>query len=442
MRRGLRLLPYVDDFLVLSRPESALEERDYVQAVLNLLGLARQPSKGCWEPTQTLEHLGLGINTRRGIFYVAPERLQRISSAGRQLLCAAARNRALVPRKQLAAFTGLCQSVYLAVPPARHFLRSLHDCCAAGGKDWNSRVRLSSAARTDAQWFIDLPPSNNGRQIWRSPHSALLHTDASKLGWGAVLNWRSPVRGFWHPHQRRQHITMLEAKALRFAVEAFLPQLRSRHVLLREDNQAVCAMLQSWTSRSPALMQELRKLWYLLDSNDILLEPKYIRSEDNWWADELSRPLAFSEWQLSATVFRSLQAWWGPHSVDRFAAPSNALLPRFNSASDDAFAQDDWAWENNFCFPPIHLLPRLAQLLRESGAAATVVAPLWPAQPWFQQLQALASQFLNLGKVQQHLYCPGRLGAAVFAAQPRWSLAAFRIPAASECSPRGAARRR
>jgi hypothetical protein len=34
---------------------------------------------------------------------------------------------------------------------------------------------------------------------------------------------------------------------------------------------------------------ELRRLWYLLDTNDIHIRPRYIRSAANVWADALSR---------------------------------------------------------------------------------------------------------------------------------------------------------
>jgi hypothetical protein len=36
------------------------------------------------------------------------------------------------------------------------------------------------------------------------------------------------------------------------------------------------------------------------------------------------------------------------------------------------------------------------QLIDESGAAATVVVPHWPAQPWYQRLQELAEDALRL----------------------------------------------
>ena len=437
MRRGLRCLPYMDDFLVLSRGGKALSllERDYVTAVLDLLGLVRNATKGVWEPCQSLEHLGIGVDSKRGIFFVTERRLKKLTSAGQTILGVAARNRSLVPRKQLAAFTGLAQSLYLAVPPARHFLRSLHNCVATGGQDWSRRVRLSSAAKTDLQFFIDLPARWNGRAIRRSPHTAVLHTDASLTAWGAVLNCRTPARGFWRPHQRREHITLLEARALRYGVESFVRCLRGRRVLLFGDNQALVHTLSSWTSRSPALYLQLRKLWYLLDVNDISIDPRHLLSHQNYQADDLTRLYPFDDWSISGSLFSALEARWGPHSVDRFASANAALLPRYNSrfldprsSGVDAFAQTDWRRHNNYCNPPIAELNRLAQLLRETGAAATVLAPYWPAQPWFQALSELARATLFVPPAPA-LFCPGRLGRSASAAQLTWSVIAFRIEA-------------
>ena len=51
------------------------------------------------------------------------------------------------------------------------------------------------------------------------------------------------------------------------------------------------AVLTHLTSRSPELMAEVRKLWYLLDCHGITLQPRYLRSATNVWADRLSREL-------------------------------------------------------------------------------------------------------------------------------------------------------
>lgn len=59
------------------------------------------------------------------------------------------------------------------------------------------------------------------------------------------------------------HITLKELKAVRLKVETFLSQLRGRRVLLWEDNMAVKHILTNLTTKSPEMMRELRKLWYL-----------------------------------------------------------------------------------------------------------------------------------------------------------------------------------
>lgn len=297
-------------------------------------------------------------------------------------------------------------------------------------------MRLNNQAKRDINWFTALPTRWNGRAIWRSPQTALLHCDASPTAWGAVLNLRLPARNFWTPSERRHHITWLELRAVHLALQSVAPQLRGRHVLLREDNQAVCSILRTMTSRSPLLMAELRRLCYTLDTLNVTLCPRYIRSADNWWADDLSRLSDFGDWRLRRQVFNQLSRDWGPFTIDRFATALNAQPPRYNSAwldpgteGMDAFAQTNWAAttaEHNWCNPPWELLDRLAQHLDETGARAVVVAPLWPAQPWFQRLQALCAEIRYI-PASENLFSPGRLLSSASIAPPKWSVACFRI---------------
>jgi hypothetical protein len=434
MATGVKVLPYVDDFLGACGGTKEESERGqaYAHAVVDLLGLERNAPKDV-NPCQQLKHLGLGVDTARGLFYVTQDRLDKLRAAGREVLSRAARNKGLVPVRQLAGFAGLAQSLYLAIPCAKLYLRSVHDAVASAGGRWSNLVRLSSTTKTDINFFVDLPAKWNGRDIWRSPQTALLHCDASELAWGGVLNQRLPARGFWRAHQLREHITLLELRAVEYSVEAFASQLRGRHITLREDNQAVVAMLKSWTSRSPAIMRVLRRLHWRLDVMNSALHPGYIRSGDNWWADALSRAEDSGDYRLNPSVFGRLQRTWQRCTIDRFATANNTQLRRFNSAwacpgscGVDAFAQEDWGSEINYCNPPWELLDRLAQHLRESGSAATVVAPYWPAQSWFHELNLLASEVLVLPPAHD-LFCPGRLGSFEPIGPPRWPVACFRI---------------
>ncbi|KAK3287919.1 hypothetical protein CYMTET_4597 [Cymbomonas tetramitiformis] len=77
---GMRVLPYMVDFLVLvdSQREGFLR-REKVQLVLHRLGLRRNEKKGQWDPVQVVEHLGLEVDLKLGQFRYA---LQQVDNAG------------------------------------------------------------------------------------------------------------------------------------------------------------------------------------------------------------------------------------------------------------------------------------------------------------------------------------------------------------------------
>eukprot|EP00873_Tetraselmis_striata_P010603 jgi/Tetstr1/430867/TSEL_002009.t1 len=259
----------------------------------------------------------------------------------------------------------------------RFYLRELHDVV---GSKWGGRVRMTHQLRRDLQWWTAVPTRANGRPIHRHVETAYMHCDSSGYGWGAVPNGRLEARGFWEAADERQHITWKELKAVRLAVESFPPHLAGRRVLLHEDNQAVCSVLAGLASRFPAMMAELRKRWYLLDSNGVHIRARYIRSAANVWADRLSRHLDSDDWKLDPVLFAELEAMWGAHSVDRFASALNAMLPRYNAAWLDPgceavdslhLSDAEWRRENNYCNPPWPLLPDLG-VPPLGGTAATV----------------------------------------------------------------------
>ncbi|KAK3267043.1 hypothetical protein CYMTET_24372 [Cymbomonas tetramitiformis] len=416
---GMRVLPYMDDFLVLvdSQREGFLR-REKVQLVLHRLGLRRNEKKGQWEPTQVVEHLGLEVDLKLGQFRVTERRVHKIHTKAKEILCDAARNRRWIPARRLASFTGLCQSVYLAVPAARLYLRELYFVLAEK-RSWGAKVKISRAARGDLEWWSRLPVMSrwNGRKIWRSPTRAKVHTDSSMTAWGGVLNLKFPARGFWPDEMRNWHITHLELEAVYKTVQAFLQELEGKVVRLYCDSQAVVAMLSHVTSRNPDLMRRMRRLWLLLDLQDIELQACYIRSEANVWANNLSRCEDLDDWRLNRDWFVWANKQWGPCTVDRFASEISAQLSRYYAAWKDPKCEGvdsltyDWRGENNWVNPPWALLDEVAHKLLEEGAAATVVAPYWPGQSWFRELEALATEVVIMPR-RRDLFTPSRRGGS------------------------------
>ena len=103
----------------------ALRCRRRVTEVLDALGISRHPEKAVWEPTQRLEHLGLDVDAREGLFRVPPHKLLALMKQARALLGQAARSSRWLLARALASFVGYAQSVELACPMARFYLRAL-----------------------------------------------------------------------------------------------------------------------------------------------------------------------------------------------------------------------------------------------------------------------------------------------------------------------------
>ena len=432
---GARVLPYMDDFMVITKTrDEAYFQRDRVTRLLSRLGLSRNEKKGVWEPTQVAVHLGLEVDLKDGLFRVTEDRLQKIHVKAKGLICRAAREKRWVQARELAGFNGLCQSVYLAVPAARLYLRELYFVLGTK-KSWGSKVKLTRQAWGDLEWWARLPATSrwNGRKIWRSPTRAKLHTDSSMYAWGGVLNLKKEARGFWPDELRECHITHLELEAVHKTVRSFLTELEGKVVRLYCDNQAVVAMLSHFTSRNPELMRRMRRLWKLLDLHDIELQARYIRSEANEWADRLSRDKDLDDWRINRKWFDYAETAWGKHTVDRFASELSRQVARYYSGWHDPECEGvdslayDWRGETNWVNPPWRLLDEVAHKLREEGAAATVVAPYWPGQAWFRELEALSAEVVIMPR-QRDLFTPSRLGGSVLLGASGWDAVMFHIP--------------
>ncbi|KAK3279656.1 hypothetical protein CYMTET_12476 [Cymbomonas tetramitiformis] len=114
---GMRVLPYMDDFLVLvdSQREGFLR-REKVQLVLHRLGLRRNEKKGHWEPTQVVEHLGLEVDLKLGQFRVTERRVHKIHTKAKEILCDAARNRRIKGSSRVSSCLGSGKSSNCHLP--------------------------------------------------------------------------------------------------------------------------------------------------------------------------------------------------------------------------------------------------------------------------------------------------------------------------------------
>jgi hypothetical protein len=182
--------------------------------------------------------------------------------------------------RRLVAFAGKVASVDLAGPLARFRTRAIHDRIAVA-PHWEAHLRLSRAARTDLDWWVQFDVQAQERAIWQPPCTRVLHADASgEIGWGAVLDSTVPASGFGGAISST---STLPSRSLVQCATRWSPSCRSSPTTssncTRTTRRAVVAILMSGTSRTPELMRELRKLFDICGLRNITLCGDYYTIE-------------------------------------------------------------------------------------------------------------------------------------------------------------------
>jgi hypothetical protein len=194
-----------------------------------------------------------------------------------------------------------------------------------------------------------------------------LYTDASNLG-----SW--PL-GLWSPLQQKEHINLLEMKAVHLALSHFRT-LHLKSLVLATDNTTVVAYLKNQGGTHCFILYSLcREILLLCSELQIQLVVRHIPGHLNVLADTLSRSLApvNTEWELLQVIFNAISLLWGRPHLDLFATSLNHKLDTFVSPVPDplAYAVDamsiSWKGMFAYAFPPFRFLSQVLQkVARES----------------------------------------------------------------------------
>ena len=163
--------------------------------------------------------------------------------------------------------------------------------------------------------------------------------------------------------------------------------------------------------------------------------------EMNELADYFSRVVDHDDWYIDHTVFAMVDEWWGPHTIDRFAASYNKQVERFNSRyacpateAVDSFTVN-WSGESNWlCPPPSLIIPRVIRHAECCKAQGTLVVPWWESAPFWPLLCPTGGEWASFGvdygtlPLSEELIRPGRTGSALFGGKfPNTAVIALRV---------------
>lgn len=444
--RGFRMMAYVDDFGG-APPTQGTGPASSAQAVagfktvsdlLARLGLRMHPTKGVRHGPTTMPLLGHVINTNTGLFTLPADRVANIVNQARILSLRATAHNHWANFRALRRFCGTAVSSTLSVPTARFHLRSLFNALRFKHPT-SGDTRLGHQALRDLRWWLDLEAhAVGGRPIWPGMATMQMDTDASGIGWGAVLGEMVEARGYHGTLRSGLHINILELGAVTLAIDSFRSYIPRGTILrLRTDSMVALGVIQAQSSRSVTLMDEYRRLHALCSELDIELRVEHVSSAMNERADRLSRENDTTDWTMNPTTYATLNDMYGPHTVDLFATELNTRCTRFFSRRPSPGALgvnalvQDWSGENAWANPPFHLLGPVVTRIILTSAAVTLIAPAWRAQAWWSQATRHATEW-HLLPVEDGVHTHGSQSRP--GTQPFWRTAVFRFEPTPRCA--------
>jgi hypothetical protein len=240
-KRGVILIIYIDDILVLGR--SYAECLKHVKMVLKLLGklgFLVNPAKCELDPSTSFTYLGCCWDTDRWQVSLKKKRVDNICKSARNLL-----SRSLVKAKDVARFLGRTQSAAGIVPLARLRTRTVQHEFSQVVKtpdDYSKLYEMSSLARSQLLHWTEL-----GQDSMPITFAGMLveslDTDASDFGYGWF--WKSDIFSDYLPLEwQDQHINVTELWTLKQFLDTEGSHLKDILLCWRCDNNAAMAAIK------------------------------------------------------------------------------------------------------------------------------------------------------------------------------------------------------
>jgi hypothetical protein len=251
---------YIDDsYLQGDSVEECNTNITATASLMNTVGFFLHPDKSVLSPTQNLVFLGFLLNSINMTVSPTPEKITKIINCCTELL-----QSSLLTIRQVSQVLGTLVSTLPGVEYGQlHFrflemdkIRALQE----NNGNFEAHLTLSAKAVLDLKWWIQNIPVAT-KSIIRATPSYVIMSDASKLGWGAVIQTEK-TGGRWTVAESSSHINYLELLAAYFALKSFCFKLTHCHVQLQLDNTtAVTYINKMGGTRSIELNELTKTMW-------------------------------------------------------------------------------------------------------------------------------------------------------------------------------------
>ena len=419
----IRLSCYADDLILLATDQATcIKHRDVVIQNMKHLGLTPNFEKSTLTPTRKMKHLGFILNTEKNRIFTTTETRLKLAKLARRISEGA---QAPTARK-VASLLGLINHTTTAMPSLRWRKKNLErDLNHQVAPDWNNRIHLSEATRSDLKALTDtkyLHRFNGSKLTLHFNPSTIITSDASPRGWGATISIPSrgiykEVQATWEDEVANRSSNQKELAAVSRAFFAFKHLFpKKAAILIQTDNTTAMAYINGRGS-IPELVEIFTPMQRYIEKKRLQVKASHIPGVMNDRADFLSRVFKKDhDWEISTQAFRSITHKFGPMAFDLFASWQNTKVESYAAWGPDPRAQIIDCLKQNwqtipspwYLVPPWPVMSKVISKLKEEirlkhNFRSVLIAPLWKGASWFPELMGITQEWMELppGSIQK-----------------------------------------
>ena len=247
--------------------------------------------------------------------------------------------------------------------------------------DFDTKIILNDCVVKELnRWLYNL---DFKRHIESPPVDCIIHTDASKLGWGAD-NDLIQTGSQW-TNEEDTHVNILELLAIYIAIRSYCKSNAYKHDRIISGNTTAISYVNNVEGiKSYSCNQVAFYIWQYCISKNMWISAAFIPKKRT--ADYKSWNFKDNtEWQLKSTIFSQIvKILYCNPDIDLFASYLNRQIDKYvpwqpdqYSFAVDAFSISWSAYTNVYAFPPFSLVGPVLTKLRQDKATGIIVIFYW-----------------------------------------------------------------
>lgn len=408
--RGIRLIFYVDDWIILgsTKPEAMQHARVAIR-LMHKLGMTFNLKKSAKEAKQEVEFLGVELDTIQNKIRIPTKKAKSTRRAASKML-----EKEVISARDIKRLIGKMTWASCAWRNLKMLVTQLHwewkRIWRVAG--WDKEVTLTgnlirilkAIARTSVQ------KSQLEVQLKRRVITTEIVTDAGPRGGAAIVRKGKRKWIFqwkWTKEERSKSTNWRELKVMERVMRRIW-WVKAENVRWTTDSVVAGAYVKKTIGKEKGLAKMSWRIRKEELKRGVEVEVRVVKGEMIQEADKLSRIVDDQDYQLRQRSFTKIIQKMGTPDIDLFATRFSKKVPRFVSKEFDETAEDTEAmtmdWRNRgllYAFPPVFLIPQVLEKIRRERVKAIMVVPESKGARWHPNLQRMTRDEIRLGKAVQ-----------------------------------------